>query len=233
MLVPLALIRCGGSDNSDIGADAGRLREAGLGGGGSGDASDARVDVSGPTPGCPPVEPIPGLKCPAPMLVCTYGDRICVCSTTMGVSWVCIDPNDASTTPDGGRGGTGGTGGSGGSSVDGGGDVNRPPDGGRADTGSTDAGGDTGRDAGRGGGGAGGTGGRGSGGTGGRSGGRDGGASVGRDGATDGTADATGADRANTDATVDDGGVDDAISEDVTSEGGTSDEGGDSGDDGD
>src|SRR5687767_14347121 len=148
MLVPLALIRCGGSDNSDIGADAGRIPEGGGLGGASGDAPDARPDTPGPTPECPPVEPIPGRNCPAPSLVCTYGNRNCFCRT--GVPWTCVDSIDSGAMPDGGRGGAGGTGGSGGSSIDsGGGDV-RPPDSGRGDIGSTsDAGGDSGRDAGR------------------------------------------------------------------------------------
>src|SRR5689334_6824562 len=118
MLLPLALVRCGGSDNSDIGADAGRFVDAGGLGGARGDASEAGPDSSGPRPGCPPVEPVPGVRCPSAMLVCTYGDRICVCS--MEVSWVCFDPMDGSA-PDSGRGGSGGAGGggTGGSSIDG------------------------------------------------------------------------------------------------------------------
>ncbi|HMI84010.1 MAG TPA: hypothetical protein VK550_07935 [Polyangiaceae bacterium] len=249
-LTPLVFVHCGGSDNSDIGADAGRFPDGGGTGGARGDASDARSDAPGPTPGCPPVMPIAGLRCPAPMLVCMYGNDLCVCSTN--VPWTCFDTIDAGSTPDGG--GTGGAGGAGGRPVDGGGgadgaDGARPPDGGgRADSGSTlDATTDTGRDAGRGGGGAGGGGagggGAGAGGmAGGGRGGRGGGggrAGTARDGATaDGVSDASDGreaaiepDGSAMDAIVDGAGADTGPDDDGAPDATVSEDSGDSGDD--
>jgi hypothetical protein len=237
-LTPVVLMHCGGSDNSDINGDE-RLRDAGSGGA-LGDASDVRgVDGSFP-PGCPILQPLPGRACPASMLMCTYGDNICACSTN--VPWMCFDTNDGGRSPD--SGGRDGAGGSGGTSVDaGGGTDGARPDGGRADVGSNlDGSVDAGRDAGRGGGGAagaagrggtGGTGGRGGGGTGGTGGGggrggrggttRDGGSDV-RDAATDGGED-TGGGGGDTDGAVDSGGPDGGSVED----GATTDDAGDDG----
>ena len=174
LLAPLALADCGGSDNSDINTpDAGRPR--GTGGGGPSSLPDARPDVPVTTPGCPPVEPDEGRNCPAPMLVCMYGDRLCICSS--GVPWSCFDVVDAGSTRDGGTGGAGGAGGAAGAVDSGVNDASRPLDGsagrggGGAGGATADAQVDTGRDTGRGGGGTGGTGG--AGGTAGRDAGRD------------------------------------------------------------
>jgi hypothetical protein len=234
MLVPLALLAdCGGSDNSDLNA-AQNLRDAGFGDARA-DASDARTDGRSP---CPPLEPREGFGCPEPMLVCEYGDRLCVCSSD--VPWACFGVVDGGLSPDasGGRGGTGGTGGGGaggtggaaGTSSDAGADTSRPPDAGRDGSGgATDAQADT-RD-GRGGGGSGGT--SGTGGGGGR-GGRGGGAGRGgtgggaRDGAVDsraGLIDARGADGLDPDGATDDGVSDDGGADD----GATVDAGDDSG----
>jgi hypothetical protein len=243
-LTQVAVVHCGGSDNSDIGLDAGRLHDAGLGG--ASGSSDARRDDPGSTPGCPILQPLPGRPCPVAMAVCPYREQTCACSTT--VPWICFEV-DGGPMPDGGR--SDGAGGTGGGSIDGGGGTPdaRPPDGGgRADTGSTvDGGVDAARDAGRGGGagtggsggtagtgGAAGTGGRGGGGRGGGSG-RDGGARDGaadaRDAALDRGEDATTPD-ASDDTTGDEGGpADDGAVDDVAVDGVAVDAGGDSGDD--
>jgi hypothetical protein len=233
VLAPLALIDCGGSDNSDINGDPGHPREAGAGP--SADAPDARSDVSGPTPGCPPVEPEEGRNCPASTLVCLYGDRWCVCST--GVPWSCFDVVDAGSTRDG----SGGAGGAGGMADGGAIDSARPPDGsagrGGAAGATADAQADTARDTGRGGGGAGGTGGA----AGARDAGRDGTVrdvasdtrDAARDGARDGRADVT-PDATPEDANLDDAADDGSVSDDAEPEGGAdAPEGGeDAGDDG-